>query len=128
MLICVNIVCEPFGSQLCALSSTAACCDNYGNFLTTAFSCHTLKQPSFKKVLGYCKAGECAAHVCNTEFEGITLNVFCGSSKLNPCKASCSNRENSACYDTAMFLDGGENLEDGAVCVKDLHAGQHLYD
>ena len=119
----MHSVCEHFGNQPCSRGSTAPCCDTFGEFLSTAFSCHLSTTGSHEKSLGYCNAGECHAHVCNYFTEQKPLFVFCGSSKINPCKASCSSDSNSKCYDTVWFPNGGEDLQDGAVCKKDFHTG-----
>ena len=57
----------------------------------------------------------------------MSLRVFCGSSKINPCKASCSAEANSKCYDTVWFASGGEYLENGAVCMRDFHKGKERF-
>lgn len=120
----VYSVCEPFGYQPCFVGATDPCCDAYGKWLTTGFGCELTTPGSSQTMLGYCKAGRCASHACNHERDGLSLRVFCGASKVNPCKASCSAVAKSKCYDTATFRDGGERLDDGSVCMKDLRLGK----
>ena len=79
---------------------------------------------SNSKRLGYCNRGDCGYHVCkSTTKDGRALREFCGISEINPCKASCSTGLNGECYDTATSVDGGEQIEDGAVCLKDRQKG-----
>ena len=118
LLWCVYTVCEPTGARKCTPDSTAPCCDSYGEFLTTAFGCDIPGTVLGEKILGYCNAGECASHRCTND---ITTEEFCGASQTNPCKAACWL--SGKCYDTAGFSDGGENLQDGAICWKNYQKG-----
>ena len=121
----VHLVCEATSNKACSSDSSVLCCDPFGKFLTATASCFTLR-PGLKpqSVLGYCNRGGCASHVCNTVYNGMLLDVFCGASDINPCKASCSFDLYGACYDTASFPNGGENLQDGAICMKDRQKGE----
>ena len=85
-------------------------------------------------MFGYCKAGDCVSHVCkkhkkysksSKSIKGIKRGKpsFCGASPSNPCKATCKFKSSGECYDTATFADGGENLEDGAICWRDRQKG-----
>ena len=109
------------GDHPCTPESTAACCDTYGRMLTTEAACPV--EWEGETSLGYCGgAGDCAAHFCKTEvLKPKPENAFCGASKINPCKASCLIGED--CYDTATFLDGGDPLQDGSICLKDNQRG-----
>ena len=120
-------VCEPTVNYPCTPDSPVRCCDAFGNFLTTAFSCLFPFKGSQKTEIGYCKAGDCARHVCKRSRKTIRSvkpsNLFCGASQSNPCKATCKLKSSDDCDDTAMFPDGGEHLEDGAICLKDHQKG-----
>lgn len=94
-------VCEPLGYQPCSHGASARCCDAFGNLLTTSFGCHVTT--GYKNTLGYCNAGRCAADACAPKKGGMSLPVFCGASKINPCKASCSAEVSSKCYDTVIL-------------------------
>ena len=121
---CVYSVCEGASFRACSPDSAVACCNPFGGFLSTAISCFTLR-PGLKTqiVPGYCNRGGCATHVCGSMHDGVLLDEFCGSSSINPCKAACSSSLSANCYDTALFMDGGETLEDGAICLKDDQNG-----
>ena len=127
----MHAVCEPMANRRpCKPDFIGACCDTFGDFLTTAFSCHIPKAGSEKPIFGYCKAGDCVRHVCKKYSKDVKsirsakpMNRFCGASHSNPCKATCKFKSSNKCDDTAAFLDGGENLEDGAICLKDLQKG-----
>ena len=124
----LHVVCEPVGNQPCTPDSTASCCDTYGVFLTTVFSCFMPITESGKKMYGYCKAGHCVPHVCK-KYKKDSKSIrsgkpsFCGASHSNPCKATCRFKSSGKCFDTMMLPDGGENLEDGAICLKDRQKG-----
>ena len=121
-------VCEPIGTRPCTPDAIVSCCDLGGNFLTTAFRCYTPVPGSKKRQLGYCKEGECVLHVCKRYGKGIRSprpsSRFCGASRSNPCKAACESSGGGECEDTAALPDGGEALEDGAICVKDRQKGE----
>ena len=121
---CAYAVCEAVGDHPCTPESTAACCDAYGRFSTTDSFCSVHAQ--YQVLLGYCtKGGECAAHTCKSALLTTTpQNAFCGVSKINPCKASCMI--SGVCRDTATFLDGGDPLQDGAICLKDNYRGSRV--
>ena len=123
----VSAVCEPVGNRPCTPDSTASCCDIDGNFLTTLASCH-IPTPGLKEpVLGYCNVGHCVPHFCRKYSDGIGRTVepwFCGASNSNPCKAACRFESPGECHDTATSPDGGEYLEDGAICLKDRQKGK----
>ena len=115
---CAHTVCEPTGARKCTPDSAAPCCDSYGEFLTTASSCYIRGKESGEEILGYCKQAACVSHRCTNN---VTTDVFCGASKINQCKAACMLL--GECYDTAKLPDGGEPLEDGAMCWKDDQKG-----
>ena len=124
----VPAVCEPVGDRPCTPDSTASCCDIDGNFLTTLASCH-IPTPGLKEpVLGYCNVGVCVPHFCKRSSKSIRSvkpsNQFCGVSASNPCKAACKFISSGECHDTATAPDGGEDLKDGAICLKDRQKGK----
>ena len=123
----VSAVCEPVGNRPCNSDSAVSCCDIDGEFLTTLASCHVSTPASKEPVLGYCKAGKCAHHVCKKSSKSSRSvkpsNRFCGASNSNPCKAACKFVPSGECHDTATSPDGGEHLADGAICLKDRQKG-----
>ena len=126
MFVCA--VCEPDSIMACSRDSRALCCDSSGRFLTTAVSCLTqIPYLNPQTFLGFCNRGGCASHMCKSIYDGMSLDIFCGTSDINPCKASCSSSSYDKCYDTATFPDGGENLDDGAVCSKDRQKGAFIF-
>ena len=117
--------CKLEKDKKCTPDSAAPCCDTQGNFFTTATSC---TMPG--GITGYCKAGVCAtvgrcSNIALTTRNGVVrLDHFCGASSRNPCKAKCGSSSSfNACYDTTLFGNGGYNLADGAICMKDGQKG-----
>ena len=124
MCVCVFTVCEDTSFRACSTDSTAACCNLFGGFLSTATSCFALRPGPKKQIVpGYCNRGGCVTHICESMIDNVFLDAFCGASDINPCKAACGSSSSSDCYDTASFANGGEMLQDGAICSKDGQTG-----